>query len=120
MTTGNPISPTSLAAVGSQGLAEQRETLQKRLREGATGGEIVLAFSDFMDALLIARFREVIQEEIVDISCNFRQPVLLPGRLELRKAPGVDRMVFELSDATDGRLHLFGTIRPGVPEVTGI
>ncbi len=91
-----------------------------RLTAGLFGFPAPIAHGMWSLGRCCAEFREVIQEEIVDISCNFKQPVLLPGRLELRKAPVVDRMVFELSDATDGRLHLFGTIRPGVPAVTGI
>jgi len=97
MTTGNPISSTSLAAIGLQGLAEQRETLQKRLSEGATGGEIVLAFSDFMDALLIARFREVIQEGNAEIRASWQQCCLVAmggyGRRELAPYSDIDVMV---------------------------
>ena len=73
MTTGNPLSSTTPAAVGSQGLQEQREALHQRLREGATGGEVVQAFSDFVDALLIARFREVIQQCNVEIRASWQQ-----------------------------------------------
>ena len=72
MTTGNPLSSTTPTAVGSQGLQEQREALHQRLRAGATGGEVVQAFSDFMDALLIARFREVIQQGNAEIRASWQ------------------------------------------------
>ncbi|TFG62018.1 MAG: hypothetical protein E4H32_06575, partial [Nitrospirales bacterium] len=61
------LTPTGLtdhkaSSLGLHVLQEQREVLRQRLIEGATGSEITQAFSDFMDALLIARFREVIQQ----------------------------------------------------------
>lgn len=97
MTTGNPLSSTSSAAVGSQGLQEQRETLHQRLREGATGGEVVQAFSDFMDALLIARFREVFQQGNAEIRASWQQCSLVAmggyGRRELAPHSDIDVMV---------------------------
>ena len=72
MATSNPLSSTIPTAVGSQGLQEQREALHQRLRAGATGGEVVQAFSDFMDALLIARFREVIQQGNAEIRASWQ------------------------------------------------
>jgi [protein-PII] uridylyltransferase len=97
MTIGNPLSSTTPAAVGSQGLQDQRETLQQRLREGATGGEVVQAFSDFMDALLIARFREVIQQGNAEIRASWQQCSLVAmggyGRRELAPYSDIDVMV---------------------------
>ena len=97
MTTGNPISPMSPAAVGSQGLQEQREVLHQRLREGATGGDIVQAFSDFMDALLIARFREVIQQGNSEIRASWQHCCLVAmggyARRELAPYSDIDVMV---------------------------
>jgi [protein-PII] uridylyltransferase len=97
MTTGNPLSSTTPAAVGSQGLQEQREALHKRLREGATGGEVVQAFSDFVDALLIARFREVIQQGNAEIRSSWQQCSLVAmggyGRRELAPHSDIDVMV---------------------------
>ncbi len=97
MTIGNPLSSTTPAAVGSQGLQEQRETLHQRLREGATGGEVVQAFSDFMDALLIARFREVIHQGNAEIRASWQQCSLVAmggyGRRELAPYSDIDVMV---------------------------
>jgi [protein-PII] uridylyltransferase len=97
MTIGNPLSSTTPAAVGSQGLQDQRETLHQRLREGATGGEVVQAFSDFMDALLIARFREVIQQGNAEIRASWQQCSLVAmggyGRRELAPYSDIDVMV---------------------------
>ena len=91
-----------------------------RLTAGLFGFPAAIAHGMWSLGRCCAEFYDVIQKDIVDISCNFKQAVLLPGRLELRKAPAGDRMRFELSDATDGHLHLFGTIRAGAPEVPGI
>ena len=97
MTTGNPLSSTTTAAVGSQGLQEQRETLASTIEEGATGGEVVQAFSDFMDALLIARFREVIQQGNAEIRASWQQCSLVAmggyGRRELAPHSDIDVMV---------------------------
>ncbi len=97
MITGNSLSSMIPAAVGSQGLQEQRETLHQRLREGATGGEVVQAFSDFMDALLIARFREVIQQGNAEIRASWQQCSLVAmggyGRRELAPHSDIDVMV---------------------------
>ncbi|MGV7227820.1 MAG: [protein-PII] uridylyltransferase, partial [Nitrospirales bacterium] len=97
MTTGNQLSSTTPTAVGSQGLQEQREALHQRLREGATGGEVVQAFSDFVDALLIARFREVIQQGNAEIRSSWQQCSLVAmggyGRRELAPYSDIDVMV---------------------------
>jgi [protein-PII] uridylyltransferase len=97
MTTGNPISSTTSRAIGSQGLQEQREALHQRLREGATGAEVVQAFSDFMDALLIARFREVIQQGNAEIRSSWQHCSLVAmggyGRRELAPYSDIDVMI---------------------------
>jgi len=97
MTTGNPISPTVSTVIGSQSLQEQREFLHQRLREGATGGEVVQAFSDFMDVLLMARFREVIQQGNSEIRARWQQCCLVAmggyGRRELAPYSDIDVMV---------------------------
>jgi hypothetical protein len=43
------LSGTDGAAVGA-GLAEQRQTIAQRLLDGTSGGEIVIAQTDFVDA----------------------------------------------------------------------
>ncbi len=85
------------AATGVQSLQEQREALYQRLKDGALGGEIVQAFSDFMDALLITRFREVIQDGKADIQMSWQQCCLVAmggyGRRELAPHSDIDVMV---------------------------
>ncbi|MDH5426902.1 MAG: [protein-PII] uridylyltransferase [Nitrospirota bacterium] len=97
MTTGNPISPTASTALSSQSLQEQREFLRHRLLDGATGGEVVQAFSDFMDGLLMARFREVIQQGNAETRASWQQCCLVAmggyGRRELAPYSDIDVMV---------------------------
>ena len=104
MTTGHSsFTPTS--AVGSQSLQEERESLHQRLREGATGGEVVQAFSDFMDALLIARFREVIQQGNAEIRASLQQCCLVAmggyGRRELAPYSDIDVMLLTQGDQAE-------------------
>ena len=92
-------------AVGSQGLQEQREALHQRLKEGATGGEVVQAFSDFMDALLIARFREVLQQGNAEIRASLQQCCLVAmggyGRRELAPYSDIDVMLLTQGDQAE-------------------
>jgi [protein-PII] uridylyltransferase len=97
MTTGNPISSMIPHTIGSQGLQEEREALRQRLKEGATGAEVVQAFSDYMDVLLMARFREVIQQGNSEIRASWQQCCLVAmggyGRRELAPYSDIDVMV---------------------------
>jgi len=104
MTTGHSsFTPTS--AFGSQSLQEEREALHQRLREGATGGEVVQAFSDFMDALLISRFREVIQQGNAEIRASLQQCCLVAmggyGRRELAPYSDIDVMLLTRGDQAE-------------------
>lgn len=105
MITGNPISPTVSTVTGSQSLQEQRESLHHRLREGATGAEVVQAFSDFMDGLLMARFREVIQQGNAKIRSSCQQCCLVAmggyGRRELAPYSDIDVMVLTQGNQAD-------------------
>ncbi len=110
MSSGKPRSSTSpydspVSPVSSQGLQEQRETLRQRLREGALGSEIVQAFSDFMDALLIARFREVIQQGNAEIRSSWQRCCLVAmggyGRRELAPFSDIDVMVLTQGNQVD-------------------
>ena len=102
MSTGNPlftvgsVNPRS-SSIGHHGLQEQREAMRQRLIEGATGSEVVQAFSDFMDALLIARFREVIQQGTAGVRAGWQQCCLVAmggyGRRELAPYSDIDVMV---------------------------
>ena len=102
MTTENQITSTPFNASNggmnsSENLQDQRTMLRQRLLDGATGGEILHAFSDFMDALLIARFREVIQQGSPDIRASWQQCCLVAlggyGRRELAPYSDIDVMV---------------------------
>ncbi len=85
------------SSLGLHVLHEQREILRHRLIEGVTGGEITQAFSDFMDALLIARFREVIQQGNAGVRAGWQQCCLVAmggyGRRELAPYSDIDVMV---------------------------
>ncbi len=106
MSAGNHISSTQSSAVASLGLQEQREAMHQRLREGATGGEVVQVFSDFMDGLLITRFREVIQEGNAEIRTSSQQCCLVAmggyGRRELAPYSDIDVMV--LTQGTQAKI----------------
>ena len=97
MTSGQSSSPMGPTVIGSQSLQEERESLYQRLREGATGGEVVQAFSDFMDGLLMARFREVMQQGKAEIRESCQQCCLVAmggyGRRELAPYSDIDVMV---------------------------
>lgn len=78
-------------------LQTQREIFRQRLMEGSTGGEILHAFSDYMDGLLIARFREVIQQGNAGVRMGWQQCCLVAmggyGRRELAPFSDIDVMV---------------------------
>ena len=109
MSAGNSLTPPSFlgsqkSSIGLHGLQEQREVLRKRLMDGITGGEIIQAFSDFMDALLIARFREVIQQGNAGVRAGWQQSCLVAmggyGRRELAPYSDIDVMIL-----TQGNHH---------------
>jgi [protein-PII] uridylyltransferase len=43
-------------------LAEHRQTLQQRLMEGASGAEIMAALTEFVDGLIVGRYRNVMRQ----------------------------------------------------------
>ncbi|MFZ1746946.1 MAG: [protein-PII] uridylyltransferase [Nitrospirales bacterium] len=102
MSEGMSLPPNGLtghkeASPGLHVLQSQREVLRQRLMEGATGSEITQAFSDFMDALLIARFREVIQQGNTGVRAGWQQCCLVAmggyGRRELAPYSDIDVMI---------------------------
>jgi len=102
MSADNSFTPTSFtdskaSSLGLHVLQEQREILRHRLIEGVTGGEITQSFSDFMDALLIARFREVIQQGNAGVRAGWQQCCLVAmggyGRRELAPYSDIDVMI---------------------------
>ena len=90
-------SQSSSAGVSAQSLHEFREDLHERLRNGATGAEIHQTFSDFIDELLIAQFREAIQRGNAEIRTSWQQCCLVAtggyGRRELAPYSDIDVMV---------------------------
>ncbi|MEJ2230294.1 MAG: [protein-PII] uridylyltransferase [Nitrospirales bacterium] len=107
MSADNSHTPTFFTGPGASltglhVLQEQRGSLRQRLIEGATGGEITQAFSDFMDALLIARFREVIQQGNAGVRAGWQQYCLVAmggyGRRELAPYSDIDVMVLTLGN----------------------
>ncbi len=114
MATSHPFSSTPLTQVHSQSLEEQRESLYQRLKDGATGGEVVQAFSDFMDALIITRFREVVQQSHSRTRESWQHCCLVAmggyGRRELAPYSDIDVMVLTYGDHT----QIAETISKGV------
>ncbi|HBP86486.1 MAG TPA: [protein-PII] uridylyltransferase [Nitrospiraceae bacterium] len=102
------------SSLGLRVLQEQREVLRQRLIEGATGSEITQAFSDFMDALLIARFREVIQHGNAGVRAEWQQCCLVAmggyGRRELAPYSDIDVMI--LTQGNQGEVA--GALSTGV------
>ncbi len=102
MAIDHSLSSMSPSVGASQSLEEQREFLRQRLKDGATGGEIVLAFSDFMDSLLVARFHEVVQQGKPEIQAGWQHCCLVAmggyGRRELAPYSDIDVMVLTYGD----------------------
>ncbi|MDR4495951.1 MAG: [protein-PII] uridylyltransferase [Nitrospirales bacterium] len=99
-TKGLSVSPDGLVA-----LEDERYLLRQRLTEGATGSEILQGFSDFMDQLLIARFREVILAGQPAIRAGWQQCCLVAlggyGRRELAPYSDIDVMVLTQGQPED-------------------
>lgn len=76
---------------------EERHVLRQRLADGATGAEILQEFSDFMDRLLIQRFREVMQAGPLSVRAGWQHCCLVAlggyGRRELAPFSDIDVMV---------------------------
>lgn len=78
-------------------LQERRQGLHKRLLDGATGAEVVNAFTDLVDAVLIARYRNVLRREGIDQATALQACCLVAvggyGRRELAPYSDIDVMV---------------------------
>ena len=84
---------------------EERQLLRQRLADGATGAEILQGFSDFMDRLLITRFREVIQGGPPSVRVGWQHCCLVAlggyGRRELAPYSDIDVMVLTQGQQED-------------------
>ncbi len=100
---GTP-SPTILSP-GQGAIQEERHSLRNRLANGATGGEIHQEFSDFMDRLLIDRFREVLQGGQPAVRAGWQRCCLVAlggyGRRELAPYSDIDVMVLTQGQQED-------------------
>ena len=78
-------------------LQERREGLRHRLRDGASGSEIVAGFTDLIDSVLIARYRNVLRQHVGDSAIGVQQCCLVAvggyGRRELSPFSDIDVMV---------------------------
>ena len=78
-------------------LQERRDGLCQRLRDGASGSEVVAGFTDLVDSVLIARYRNVLRQHVGDVAVGIQQCCLVAvggyGRRELSPYSDIDVMV---------------------------
>jgi len=78
-------------------LQERRDGLRQRLRDGASGSEIVAGFTDLVDSVLIGRYRNVLRHHMDNSAVGVQQCCLVAvggyGRRELLPYSDVDVMM---------------------------
>jgi len=78
-------------------LQERRNGLAQRLRDGASGADIVAGFTHLVDSVLIARYRNVIRQHVDESAVGMQQCCLVAvggyGRRELSPYSDIDVMV---------------------------
>ncbi|MDT7043813.1 [protein-PII] uridylyltransferase [Candidatus Nitronereus thalassa] len=78
-------------------LQERRDGLAERLRNGASGSEVVAGFTDLVDSVLIARYQNVLRQHVNDSAVGMQQCCLVAvggyGRRELSPYSDIDVMV---------------------------
>lgn len=92
-------------------LARQRRALHQRLTEGASGAEVVAAFTEFVDGLLIGRYRNVARHGRDDqAAAAFQRCCLVAlggyGRRELAPYSDIDLMFLFRPDAREAVARL--------------
>ena len=97
------LSGTDGVAVGAI-LAEQRRTIAQRLLEGVSGGDIVIAQTDLVDALIVGRYRNAARQGgDAMMTAGFQHCCLVAiggyGRRELSPYSDIDLMVLFRPDA---------------------
>ena len=104
---GRTVAAGDVESVGAL-LTEQRQSIRHRLMAGASGAEVVAANTDFVDGLIIGRYRNAVRkggEEYV--SAGFQHCCLVAlggyGRRELAPHSDIDLMFLFSSEAN----HLF-------------
>src|SRR5215217_7313122 len=85
-------------------LAEQRQVVARRVMAGASGAEITMAQADFVDGLIIGRYRNVARQGNEALaSAGFQQCCVVAlggyGRREMAPFSDVDLMVLYRPDA---------------------
>jgi [protein-PII] uridylyltransferase len=98
-------SASDVAAAGAR-LADQRRAIHQRLLEGALGSEVIGAFSELVDGLIIGRYRNAVRQGEEDIAlAGTRHCCLVAlggyGRRELAPYSDVDLMFLFESEAGD-------------------
>jgi [protein-PII] uridylyltransferase len=100
--TGDPL-PADTAA-GAAALAEQRQLLHRRLLNGASGAEIMAALTEFVDGVIIGRYRNAVREIGEDaVIAGFQHCCLVAlggyGRRELAPYSDIDVMLLYRPEA---------------------
>jgi [protein-PII] uridylyltransferase len=100
----------SVEAAGAR-LADQRRAIHQRLLEGASGTEVIGAFSELVDALIIGRYRNTVRQGDEKISvAGSRHCCLVAlggyGRRELAPYSDLDLMFLFESEARDAAVTL--------------
>ena len=99
-----------IEAAGAQ-LADQRRAIHQRLLQGASGAEIVGAFSELVDGLIIGRYRNAVRQGEEKVALAGSQHCCLValggyGRRELAPYSDVDLMFLFESEAGDAAAAL--------------
>ena len=78
-------------------LQERRDGLAQRLRDGASASEVVAGFTDLVDSVLIARYRNILRQHVGNFAVDLQQCCLVAvggyGRRELSPYSDIDVMV---------------------------